>query len=995
MTTDKCSYCERDQGLKIFLNRYILSKGLADQSEISDLNNLEQEKSVIKDIVDGFEGNSNSLVVNTNNNYSDNILILEEINIQASSKSTSFYKNIYGSKSVKGYGFKGSVLRKGYLYVYMEHMGLNGWQEYEVSDSGFLKRINNLNFFTIDSAFKNEMKQKNEPCLKITHRAESLTIVVPKALEASNVYLKFSETQWSKKTREKNSKNYKKNMNVFNVPDFLNGTEKQGVFPISSGITSFCVDKLSEINKDEIDDKVSYLNINTVESNVSKNMQDIKSALSYLGGRDLKYILDEMPDSESGELSPSDYFEKKNDELIATLSMASSSLLNVKDKKSEDNPAHTKSIFQNSTEEELRLALNDEKKMRMLFGALVTIDDPVGIVMDIGSNIADVLMSDSTYNDLEKTAHTLEILKSNFGINNDPYYNIDEIQEQIKAKELNLTFNSYGAIQADFMQEKWDSEKSEEQLLAEEKERKKAQQTRKKNEWNNKYIQHINSQKFNESLKRLEQKKKEQAAIADALDQLGLEFISKPYLSDHFAFNFEKNNVIDCLTLGECVNYILEGTKIGPQMNQCMGKYLYNTGENNNYFLNFLALNSDKIRKKTNEKINKLLSSNLNGAIATQPFGDLINVYSGYLAKIKSEDVKFTLLSNIARGFLNVTGLQPPNNQKIHPIAPMMISMFTLSDIEYERVHFKSLSDFNTKMRLYYSSHFNLIGQHNKIGAYIKDSEWKQLYQLFEKQKYIDIPKLDVNKDTLNKLPAGLRTAIIKHGELLKAKNNEVRVPVIAPDAIEEKPTAEFLRFFVMKAGIVGLQYWAYKTTFDNPSLDSAPVEKNARRSAATVGLSMSIVEAFGALLNSSSKMKASSSVLKSLNTFILELTTDNRSIIKGWIWRGFGLFAGLIFGGFDVYNGWQAAKNGEKGYGRLLILSGSSIIFGSFLIFALNPLGWIAILAGIIFSLLAYFIQDNEIQKWIRKCLLSTDQSIPRFQTIGEQMLGLKLVYS
>ena len=47
------------------------------------------------------------------------------------------------------------------------------------------------------------------------------------------------------------------------------------------------------------------------------------------------------------------------------------------------------------------------------------------------------------------------------------------------------------------------------------------------------------------------------------------------------------------------------------------------------------------------------------------------------------------------------------------------------------------------------------------------------------------------------------------------------------------------------------------------------------------------------------------------------------------------------------------------------------------------------------ILSLIAYFAQDNDIQKWIRKCLLSTDQSIPRFQTIGEQMLGLKLVYS
>lgn len=397
---------------------------------------------------------------------------------------------------------------------------------------------------------------------------------------------------------------------------------------------------------------------------------------------------------------------------------------------------------------------------------------------------------------------------------------------------------------------------------------------------------------------------------------------------------------------------------------------------------------------QTNEKLNKLTSSNLNGAVVTQPFGDLINAYNGYLAKIKSEDVKFTLLSNIARSFLNVTGLQAPNNQKVHPNAPMMVSMFTLSEIEYERIHFKNLKEFDKKMRLYYSSHFNLVGQQNRIGGYIKESEWKQLYKLFEKQGYIDIPRLVVNEALMKRLPAGLRKAIEQHAELLKAKNNEVRVPVIAPDAIEEKDSTEFLRAFTVKVGIAGLQWWAFTTTFNNSSLDSAPTEKFARRSAATIGLSMSIIEAFGGLLNSSSKVKASSGVLKSLNTFILELTTDNRSIIKGWIWRGFGLVAGLIFGGFDVYNGVNASMNGEFAYEAILATSGLLVVIGSALIFFITPFGWLVLLFGIALSLIAYFVKENDIQLWIRKCLLSTDQSIPRFRTIEEQSLGLKLVY-
>lgn len=992
MVTDTCTYCERDKGLRIFLNRYILCSGLDNKSELQDLYNLSREKEILLEVIDNSdEGFNQSTILNPSNSSSssnsDNPVKLETIELEADLSDNRFYKNIYGNKHINGYGFKGSVLRKGYVYVYIEHMSQRGWQEYEVSESGFLKRINPLNFFYTNSVLKSDYNNKKEPCSNIQHKANALTIVIPRAEEATKVYFKYSEVQWSKKTREYYRVNYEKTMNVFDVQSYLNGAEQQGVFPMAAGVNGFCVDRNSFIETDLIDEEKQYLEINSVIGNVSKSIHDLKSPLSYLSGQDLQTVINEIDIDNAG---PDDISQKKLNDLSTTLESGRSLGSNIMGSNivQEKSP----SILSESSKEELEAALSDGKKLRMLFGALVTIDDPVGIVMDIGSNIAEVLASDSSYTDLEKTANTLEILKSNFGINDDPYYNIDEIQDQIRAKELNAKYNPYGAIVSESIEEKRDAGKTEAQLLNEEIVRKQLQQKRKLEEWNTKYIQHINRHQLNESLKTLTQKKKQQAEIADELDQMGFEFISKSYLSDHFSTNFEKNNVINSLVLGECVNYILESVKIGPHMNKFMGEYLYNTEDKNNYFLNFLSLNTEELRAKTNGKVNQLAASNLNGAIATQPFGDLINSYASYLSTINNEETKLTLLSNIAKAFLNVTGLQAIHNLKIQPIAPLMISLFTLSEIEYDRIKFESLSEFTTKMRLYYSSHFNLTGQQNKIGSYIKESEWKQLYKLFEKQKYIDIPRLIVNEELLRKLPAGLRSAINKHAELLKSKHNEVRVPVIAPDAIEENATPEYLRFFVMKVGIVGLQYWAYKTTFNNTSLEGA--EKKLRRNAATVGLSMSIVEAFGALLSSSSKMKTGSSILKSLNTFIFELTTDNKRIIKGWIWRGLGLFAGLIFGGFDVYNGWNYSKNGEKKYGRLLMLSGGLVIFGSFLMFALSPLGWIALLAGIVFSLIAYFIKENDIQLWVRKCLLSTDQSIKRFQTIELQTKGLRLVY-
>lgn len=986
MVTDTCSYCERDKGLRIFLNRYILCSGLDKESKLKDLYNLSLEKEILLEAIDNNDEGVNQSI--TQNSYSPGTPVqLETIRVEADLSDNRFYKNIYGNKHINGYGFKGSVLRKGYVYVYIEHMSQRGWQEYEVSESGFLKRINPLNFFYTNSVLKSDYNNKKEPCSNIQHKANALTIVIPRAEEATKVYFKYSEAQWSKKTREYFKVNYKKTMNVFDVQSYLNGAEQQGVFPMAAGVNSFCVDRNSFIETDLIDEEKKYLEINSVKGNVSKSIHDLKSALSYLSGQDLQTVIDEIDIDNAG---PDDIHEKKLNDLSTTLE--SSRSLGSNAMGSNGVQKKSPSILSDSPEEELKAALSNEKKLRMLFGALVTIDDPVGIVMDIGSNIAEVLASDSSYTDLEKTANTLEILKSNFGINDDPYYNIDEIQDQMRAKELNAKFNPYGAIVSESIEEKRDAGKTEAQLLSEEIVRKQLQQKRKLEEWNTKYIQHINRHQLNESLKTLTQKKKQQAEIADELDQMGFEFISKSYLSDHFSTNFEKNNVINSLVLGECVNYILESVKIGPQMNKFMGEYLYNTKDKNNYFLNFLSLNSEEIRAKTNGKVNQLAVSNLNGAIATQPFGDLINSYSSYLSTINNEETKLTLLSNIAKAFLNVTGLQAIHNLKIQPIAPLMISLFTLCEIEYDRIKFKNLSDFNTKMRLYYSSHFNLTGQQNKIGSYIKESEWKQLYKLFEKQKYIDIPRLIVNEELLRKLPAGLRSAINKHAELLTSKHNEVRVPVIAPDVIEENATPEYLRFFVMKVGIVGLQYWAYKTTFDNTSLEGT--EKKWRRNAATIGLSMSIVEAFGTLLNSSSKMKTGSRILKSLNTFILELTTDNKRIIKGWIWRGFGLFAGLVFGGFDFYNGIKFTQNGEILYGALLATSGLMVLVGSIAIFLTSPLGWIALLVGIILSLIAYFVKENDIQLWVRRCLLSTDESDQRFQTIEQQTKGLRLVY-
>ncbi len=254
------------------------------------------------------------------------------------------------------------------------------------------------------------------------------------------------------------------------------------------------------------------------------------------------------------------------------------------------------------------------------------------------------------------------------------------------------------------------------------------------------------------------------------------------------------------------------------------------------------------------------------------------------------------------------------------------------------------------------------------------------------------MPRLEVNPEFERNLPKNFREAVKKHAELLK-KQSTMNVSVIAEDVIEPSPSSDYYKFFMIKVAIVGLQGWAICTVFSQ-SFDNK-YEKVSRRSAAVIGLTMSTVEAFGALLNSSDKITSKSRLLKSMNSFILKLTTDDRSVLAGKIWRGFGLFAGLIFGGFDIYNGFDAIRNGERSYGTYLALSGVAVVLGSYLIFALNPLGWIAIAVGIIFSLIAYFVKENNIQIWIQRCLLSTNTEKKRFSDIFEQTDQLKLIVS
>lgn len=321
MSTDTCDFCKRDIGLKVFINRYIFSKTYGtislDKSEIQkELYNVDFEKADINSYLFSQKnvGMSSNIFDQSLENNSD--LIDESSKDESLSKvKPNLHFKILGSlaqysypihrtnSSHEQYGFSGSVLRQGFLYIYLKH--LNKWEEYQVSELGFLKRINENNYDELSPLISlASTEKKQEPCTNIKHRANALTITIPKPNEATIVYFKYSEHAWSKQTKARNkaANFYEKYMDKFDVKKFIAGQYQKGAFPMQQGISKFCVDTDTFIANPK--DHIGKLNITTlknkrIENNISKELFRHSDYLSYLSGKSIEQILKDKEGSSS------------------------------------------------------------------------------------------------------------------------------------------------------------------------------------------------------------------------------------------------------------------------------------------------------------------------------------------------------------------------------------------------------------------------------------------------------------------------------------------------------------------------------------------------------------------------------------------------------------------------------------------------------------------------------------------------------------------------
>ncbi|MCU4437845.1 hypothetical protein KTH93_20540 [Acinetobacter bereziniae] len=1005
MTTDNqeypCDFCKRDIGLKIFVNRYIFSKNLRKADDLENkanqisLYDLSYQKSIVKNYLNPPQA---TIPFRLNEDKPDGVTSLSTIKVTAEKPAKYFYSKNKNIHSVDTYGYNGSTLRQGYLYVYMKH--INQWQEYMISEKGFLKRINSLNYFEVEGDPQaNSLNNKKEPCLEISHRANGLTIIIPKPLEASQVYFKYSENSWSKNTKKRNNLFgfYEKYMDCFDVKKFISGQYQKGAFPMVNGIEDFNIDgdykNVSGVNKN------SY-----AVYNLSKIESQVKDALSYLCGKTYEDIFTKISKN-SG---------KGEDKLLSTL-----------------NIGNSKSFLSGLQREDLEQALTDEKKLRILFGAIFTINDPIAEVMDVSSFISHQIVDDSDYTELEQTVNIIENLKTQYmGINAEPIYTLNERLEKDRARTMiEMAAAADGAIFSPYLFEDMKNEKlTSEQRRAKEIQDKKNEQDAKVKKWDKEYVHKIDQEKYGKNLETLTNKKKSQIQIADNLDSLLHSIITSSYITDHLFYNTEKGNINDLSIKLINLNYILESLKGCPKSKAFYSQFIYETKDPNNYFLNTMSLDSDQVRAKMNDAIDKFqIKDHTN--IATMPFSDLLNSFLAYAdEKLKNLRLPFAsmhelnglIFTQITNCMSHILAFKPPARFPNHPLVPVLVTIATRSHVGFNEIRFKegNLGDFNGQLRKYLRSVYNLMGvkniNDNVLGKMIADDPyWQKKFELCKASGKFLVADVKFNQEYLDSLPKNYKAAYLYHQDVMKGsvKKLEILNTDVSDDLLSSPAQS---KFYITKVAVAGLQVWSCYAVLTDTKLSGA--EKTLRSGSAIAGVTTAALELIAMMGNIFQNASSKSNLLRKINAFVLEATgdltksvpkvitengiTNTRNVIKivpkALVWRSVGLIGSTIGSFYDIKNGIEAYNHGEENYGKWLIRSGVSVLVGSAIIFAAasNPLGWILILVGIVFAIVAYILRDNEIILWIRRSLLTTDKKIKVFVSFEEQAKGLELIF-
>ncbi|WP_314335940.1 toxin VasX [Acinetobacter guillouiae] len=955
MTTDNqeypCDFCKRDEGLQLLLARYVVvtKKGTYPENTQNDtiLSTYKKNDPELQDISDEKKKINSELEFRKKRNdfYKARGTYIEgsgkpkpteplrTITVSASRSAKSCFESINSIVPSEGYAYGLTTLRAGYLYVFMKHM--DKWHEYEISQQGFLKRIDNNDYFseTISNS------QSKEPCSKTVHRARALMITIPKASEATEIYMKYSEVKWSKDKKVENKKKYKKNMNVFNVKAYLNGMGNDDrQFPITEQnlnlIKNYNLEQYVFLDSNK---SSAYLQTPWTLSNVSTNFENHYNQIF-------------------------DYLNFKSCSSEAIDNDEDSSVINK---------------YDNYEVTELKDILSDNKKTRLFTGAIFCLDDYVGIIQDIASNALSVLEDTSVYTDQEKTLLDVEGLKLAFGINKDIYFTEAEKAEINKdpifldpSEQLSNEFGKY-------LKEQMQKKKTPEQIAEEEIRDKANQQKYKLQDWNKNYQSCLNDKIYSDAIKSKNEKDDQKSKKIDSLDEWALKLFMNNIINEHYFYVTERDNPKSLSGNYELSSSILEFCKALPKCLDYFVKQLYLISGNKSLISDALCCSSSDIKNSVSSYINY---SNL----STIPWGDLISRTNSVISSLNSFEIAY-LQSSISQFVLHLSpvamrGIELHPNQ-LNPLT-IMLGGYTQAPVKEGVIQAKNVSQFNNKLAdlliAYYKDTFGAdvkISRDSMLSKIANDPLWNASREKLR----INLPYLDVSTqnlprekahfiNTISSMLLGNYSSDAVPNEVNTSNKLKIETEIPVNVFTDKKISFEHL----VATGNFVFQSLAMYTVWTDQNLSGS--EKGGRKAASLAGMGMALAEGTSMMLSKYFERKMAVGPLKNTKLFVFSKDLANATSMKHLGWRTLGALVGVVFGVFDMIGGVNAYKSGERTYGALLGFSGLTMVISSAFIFfgfATHPIGLILLAISIGLAVYALYKREKELQKWLRKSFL------------------------
>lgn len=963
-----CDFCKRDEGLDIYLTRYIVSTIKSNQvdGEIIDteIKEYELNDTSLQDISDLKSSIKSEILYRKKiSEYNKNKEVdlskggsisrqpMRPLNTIAVGKVGSF-KEVSGIISPSHYTYRLGFLRSGYVYVYMPH--INKWHEYSVTEQGFLNRIDNNNFF---SETINNLEGK-EPCFKTKDRSKALSITIPRPEDASLVYIKFSDVKWTLKKKQENKNKFKKNMHKFDVQEYLSGRGRERQFPFVRNnldlITSFDLNEYTYLSKNK---SSVYLQNSYTKNNVTaKYTDDYYAVKCYLNFENTNEMMDDSADG----------------------------LINRFDKYSD---------------EEINKILQSDRALRKLAGAIFCLDDVVGIIRDIGTNALSILEDNTIYDEKEKTLIDIEGLKLIHGLNDDPYFTDSE--RAIKDQDP-IFFSPEEQMAYEFgkmIKEKQDSKKTPEQRANEEILAKAKFIEAKKKDWHEKYEKCLDDSLLKNAISSKQIKDNEKAKKVDELDNWALSFFKKNLINEYYFSITDQNHSESLLSHFELSSSIIEFTKCLPQCVDYLAIELYQLKENQSFLTDTLCCSTPDINKGMGTYINY---SNF----STIPWGDLLSrVYavqtslnSIQIAQLQSSMSQFLLhLSAIA-----FRGIQI-NPKKLSPV-PIMIGAYVQAVAKDGVIRANSISQFNNMLTdLFIAYYKDIFGSDVKVS---RDSMLSKIsndptWNFARKNLSLNLPFLDINTISLprekshfvKKITNIMSNNYVEELGTYKPIDNKSITLSDIPESVMLDKKISFQH--LVATGNFVFQSLAMLTVWNDQNLTGS--EKNGKKAATLSGVAMAFTEGASMLLSKYFERKMAVGPLPNSRILTLSKELSRVTDLKHLGWRSLGALVGGIFGVCDIINGYKAIKSGERTYGIFLSLGGGAMVVSSVFILvglATHPIGLLFLALSIGFAVYALYKREKALQIWMRKSFLGKREigmiEFGRYETQLSELNGI-----